>query len=737
MQTLVDFAPPTQEAQQKQRVKVLLPMPAGNGYDYHVPEGLSVDVGDFVTVPLGPRQMTGVVWPAAPDTSVPDEKLKPITRRFDAPPLAPQLMTFADWVAAYYMVPRGAVLRLILRGDQGLADVRGRTGYRRRPLPEGLRMTAKRQAVLDAAADRARTAKDLAAAAGVTEGVVRSLAEAGALEPVMFDPDPPFTPPRPERAGKDLAPSQAAAATALRTQIEKGQGTVLLDGVTGSGKTEVYLEAAAAALRADPDAQVLIMIPEIALTLPFLSRLAERFGAAPAHWHSDVSSAQRRRVWKRVLDGSCRLVVGARSALFLPWQNLRLVVVDEEHDSAYKQQDGLLYNARDMAVAMGAQQKFPVVLASATPSLESVANVEAGRYQRVRLESRFGPAVMPDMAMLDMREHAPPSGQWLSEAAAAAITETLTKRQQVLLYLNRRGYAPVTICRRCGERMTAPDSDTWLVEHRYTGQLICHQTGFSMPKPDKCPSCGGKDTLAPCGPGVERVAEEAKARWPDATVEIFSSDTVESPGAAKELLTRMTQGDIDILVATQAAAKGHNFPNLTLVIGVDADLGLTGGDLRAAERTYQVLTQVSGRAGRAQAAGRVLLQSYQPDHRVNQALVSGDRDAFFAAELWAREEVGMPPFGRLAGVILSGKDEQKVTADARLLAQSIPHADGIEAWGPAPAPFYRLRGVYRQRFLVRGGKRSNLQAFIADWLGAVKPTSAVRRVVDIDPYNFL
>ncbi|MEM1410514.1 MAG: primosomal protein N', partial [Pseudomonadota bacterium] len=576
-----------QVLEQRPRVKVLLPLPAGDGYDYQVPQGLDLEPGDFVTVPLGPRRMTGVVWPGSPDPSVPDAKLKEVLSLFDVPRLSAALMRFADWMAGYYMVPRGAILRMILRGEQGLQDIRGQTGYCLAPLPSDLRLTPQRRLVLEAAGDKPLKARELAAKAGASEGVVRGLAEAGALTAVSLDPDPPFAPPDPEGPARLLNEGQAEAASALRRFVGNRQGTMLIDGVTGSGKTEVYLEAVAEVLRRDPHAQILVMLPEIALTLPFLKRLEERFGAPPAHWHSDVSSAQRRRVWKRVLDGSCRLVVGARSALFLPWQNLSLVVVDEEHDAAYKQQDGMLYNARDMAVAVGAHIGFPVVLASATPSLETVANVEAERYFSVRLESRYGAAVLPSMELLDLREHPPPANMWLAEPAAAAIDDVLAAGQQALLYLNRRGYAPVTICRRCGERMTAPDSDTWLVEHRYTGRLVCHQTGFSMPKPDKCPHCGGEGTLTACGPGVERVAEEARARWPDAQIEVFSSDSVETPGAAKELLTRMTSGEIDILVATQAAAKGHNFPGLTLVVGVDADLGLTGGDLRAAERTYQ------------------------------------------------------------------------------------------------------------------------------------------------------
>ncbi|MEE4209166.1 MAG: primosomal protein N' [Parvularcula sp.] len=732
------LARPLIDSEPAGRVKVVLPMPAGRGYDYAVPDGLALAPGDFVTVPLGPRQMTGVVWDEAPDAEVSDDKLKPVAARFDVPALSAGLMRFVDWVSRYYIVPRGAVLRLVLRGEQGLADVRGKMGYRRTsPLPEKLRMTSKREAVLTAAGARALSARDLAEAAGVTEGVVRSLADAGALEAVMFDPDPPFKAPNPKLPGRELGTEQLAATHKLRELIKTGEGAMLLDGVTGSGKTEVYLEAVAEALKADPDAQVLVMLPEIALTLPFLKRLQERFGTAPAHWHSECTSAQRRRVWKRVLDGSCRLVVGARSALFLPWQKLRLIVVDEEHDTAYKQQDGILYHARDMAVAMGALQRFPVVLASATPSLETVANVEEGRYARAVLPGRFGPAEMPDIHVLDMRGCPPPTNEWLAEPAIAAVTETLAEGQQVLLYLNRRGYAPVTICRRCGERMTAPDSDTWLVEHRFTGRLVCHQTGFSMPKPKLCPHCGAEDTLAPCGPGVERVAEEAKQRWPDARIEIFSSDTVEAPGAAKELLARMTAGEIDILVATQAAAKGHNFPGLTLVVGVDADLGLSGGDLRAAERTYQVLTQVAGRAGRSSAPGRVILQTYQPEHRVALALATGERDDFFGVELESRRQMGLPPYGRLAAVILSAKDEVKLSGEARALAQAVPSAEGIEVWGPAPAAFYRLRGIYRQRFLIKSDKKRNLQAFAADWLSRVKPTSAVRRAVDIDPYNFL
>ena len=730
---------PAFEAAPIPRVKVLLPLPAGDGYDYAVPDGIDVSPGDFVVVPLGPRKVIGVAWTDAADGAVGDAKLKAVAARLDAPPLSAAVMDFVDWVAAYCVAPRGVVLRLVMRSGQALEARRGASAYvLAQSPPLDLKLTAKRRAVLAAASrDRPQTAQALAKAAGVTDAVVRGLAKAGALAERALDPDPPFAPPEPGRPGKALSDEQAAAASALTATIRAGgYSATLLDGVTGSGKTEVYLEAVAAALARDPGAQILVLIPEIALTLPFLERIHARFGAPAAAWHSGMTSAQRRRAWKRVADGNARLIVGARSALFLPFADLRLVVVDEEHEQAYKQHDGVLYHARDMAVARAARQGFPVILASATPSLETVANVGEGRYGRVALPSRYGPAELPETRVVDMRRHPPAKGTWLSPPVARAVADVLARGEQAMLYLNRRGYAPVVICRKCGERMTAPDSDTWLVEHRYTNRLVCHHTGFSMPKPEACPHCGAHDSLAPCGPGVERIAEEARARFPDARIAIFSSDTVQHAGAAKSLLARMTDGEIDLLVATQAAAKGHNFPELTLVAAVDADLGLAGGDLRAAERTYQVLAQVSGRAGRAEKPGTVMLQSYQSEHQVIRALAGYDREGFVTAELEGRRALGFPPYGRLAAVILSGDDEGRVMAAARALVAQVPQARGAEVWGPAPAPLYRLRGTYRVRFLVKTERQVSIQAFVTAWLDGVKLPNGVRRTVDVDPYNF-
>ena len=731
-------------------VKVLFPLPLDKAFDYALPPELAPGgepaPGTFVRAPFGPRLAVGVVWSAPFAGDAAARRLKSLAEVIAAPPLTAELMDFIDWAAGYAMAPKGSVLAMTMRSGDGLAAPPMRTGYVAAPAgaasPE--RMTPQRAATLAAAraADAPLSAGELAKAAGVSDAVVRGLARTGALKAVEMAGDAPFAVPDPGRPGKRLTDDQAHAAGVIAEFVAAdAHKAILIDGVTGSGKTEVYLEAAAAALARDPAAQIAILLPEIALTLPFLKRVQARFGAAPAPWHSEMTSAARRRVWRRVLEGQARIVVGARSALFLPYRNLKLIIVDEEHDGAYKQEDGVVYHARDFAVARGARAGFPVVLASATPSLETVVNVDEGRYAAVGLPARASGAAMPRIRLVDMREDPPEKGAWLSPTLLRAVDETLSAGEQTLLFLNRRGYAPMTLCRRCGHKMTAPDSDTVLVEHRFENRLVCHHTGFSMPKPSSCPACNAVDALVPCGPGVERVAEEAALRWVDARVEVLSSDTAASPAAMRGVLDAMAAGEIDILIATQVAAKGHHFPGLTLVGVVDADLGLSGGDLRAAERTYQLLSQVTGRAGRAlepgRRAGRALLQTYQPDAAVLRAMESGDRDAFLAAEAEARRAHGYPPYGRMAAVLLRSDKEPVLHEAARALAAAAPAGDGVEVLGPARAPIYRLRGEARMRFLVKTRRGVNLQAYIRDWFAGVKTPSAVRRIVDINPYSFL
>lgn len=718
-----------------QIASVLLPMPLPEAFDYDVPEGLALAVGDQVAAPLGPRLVRGVVA-GLRDGAGGNRPLKAIESRLDEAALPPATLEFLLWAARYAADVPGAALSIALRGARAPKPRPVRTAAPTGAAPK--RMTPARQRVLAAAAAAALSPAELARTAEVSGGVVKALIEEGALRLVERVPQARFARPDPAHARPALNASQAAALGELdRMTAEGGFQAALLDGVTGSGKTEVYLEAAANVLARDPDAQVLILLPEIALTQAVIARVTARFGAAPAEWHSGVAPPARRRVWDAVAAGRCNVVVGARSALFLPFTRLALIVVDEEHDGSFKQEDGFVYHARDLAVARAKIEGCSVILASATPSLESLRNAEQGRYRWLRLARRHGIARLPDIDLIDLKATPPEAGQWLSPPLVAAMAETLARGEQTFLFLNRRGYAPLVLCKACGERLCAPDTDSWLVEHRYSGRLVCHLTGFSMPKPKACPHCGAADSLVSIGPGVERVEEEARARFPDARIAVFSSDTIVDPREGRRLIAAMEAGEIDMLVATQAAAKGHNFPNLTLVGVVDADLGLRGGDLRAAERTYQLLAQATGRAGRRERPGRALLQTYAPEHAVMQALQVQDRDAFTAAELAERQAAGLPPFGRLAAVIVSGPDAVQLDAFVRSMAQAAPVSDGVDVFGPADAPLGLVRGLRRKRFLVRADRGVDLSAYMAAWRARTPPRGAIRVTIDMDPYSFL
>jgi primosomal protein N' (replication factor Y) len=695
--------------------------------------------GDHVVVPLGRNESVGVVWTGG-SGEIDIARLKPVLHRFDAPPMTAIQRRFIDWVADYTLSSPGAVLRMALPVPDALAPPDAVTALRARGgFVPAKPLTASRRRALDVlAAEGLMTAAELARAAGVGAGVVKALAELGATEAVdvavaqCLDGEAPD----PDAAHVALSPQQAGAAAALRAAVRDGGfGTLLLEGVTGSGKTEVYLEAVAEAVRAGR--QVLVLVPEIALTAQWVERFARRFGAAPALWHSDIRPRARRQLWRGVAEGRVKVVIGARSALFLPFPDLGLIVVDEEHDGSFKQEDGVVYHARDMAVLRGHLGGFPVVLASATPALETLANVERGRYRKLELPERHGGAQLPEIALVDLRRAPPPPRRWLSPVLERALGEALAAGEQAMLFLNRRGYAPVTVCRACGTRLDCPNCSTWLVEHRLAGRLQCHHCGHAGPLPKTCPSCGAEASLVGCGPGVERLAEEAAALFPAARLAIMASDTVRGPEAAQEFVRRMRAGEIDLVVGTQIVAKGHDFPMLTLVGVVDADLSLGGGDLRAAERTWQLLAQVSGRAGRAERPGRVLMQTYMPEHPVLRALAAGDRVRFLEAEMAARHAAGYPPFGRLAAVIVSAPKRDQGESAARALARAWPGGEGVEMWGPAPAPLAQLRGLYRFRLLVKARKDIALQPVLRRWLAAVRQPNTVRVKVDIDPYSFL
>jgi primosomal protein N' (replication factor Y) len=726
------LSPPAAEGK---RAQVLLPLPLAKAYDYVLPEGMLAQAGDYVRVPIGRREAIGVVWSDAADQSIDKAKLKYVQHKFDFPALPAVHRQFLDWVARYTMSEPGAVLKMTLSAMEALEPPKSSLSY---TLPDILpqKLSSSRKKIADVLSDGIlRRASEIAEAAGCTPSVIRSMAAAGQLRAVETSAPVPCQRVNLSASNLTFSGHQAEAIETLTEMVEARKfGAALLDGVTGSGKTEVYFEAVAETVKQGK--QALILLPEISLSTQFLERFERRFGTKPAIWHSEVSPVQRRIAWTGVAQGETKVVIGARSALFLPFANLGLIVVDEEHDASYKQEEGVLYNARDMAVVRARLGDFPVALVSATPSLETMTNVREGKYQYLRLPTRHAGAKMPDIHVVDLKKTPPDRQRFLSPSLIDALQKNFEAKEQSLLFLNRRGYAPLTLCRICGHRFQCPSCTAWLVEHKRQGRLQCHHCAYSQSVPKECPSCQDDSGFAACGPGVERIQEEVQALLPEARTMVLASDVMTSQAMMQKAIGDIESHQVDIIIGTQMIAKGHHFPALTLVGVVDADLGLAGGDLRAGERTFQLLHQVSGRAGRETKPGRVYLQTYMPEQSVIRALAANDRDAFLAAETAERERALMPPFGRLAAVIVSGPDELKLDHFCRMLAQRAPRYDDIRILGPAPAPMAYLRGRYRRRFLIKTGRGINIQKYLAEWLEPVKIPSAIQLKTDIDPQSF-
>ena len=718
------------------RVRVVTLNAALGPLDYRVPEGAAVEPGSIVVAPLGPRQLVGVAWEAErlPTEEVGDNRLRPLAGVLPSPRVPAPLRRLVEWVADYYLAPLPAVLRMVLPSSSALEGSRQLTEYR----PTGLvpdRLTPQRRQALEKLEGRQGTVRELADHAKVSDTVLRGLVNAGALEAVQVDADRPLDCPDPDFAPPELNPEQRAAAKSLAGAIGGDFDPVLLDGVTGSGKTEVYFEAIAECVR--QRRQALVLLPEIALTEPFLKRFEARFGCAPTAWHSGLRSSERRRAFRGIVSGEAKVTVGARSALFLPYAKLGLIVVDEAHEPSFKQEDGVQYHARDVAVMRGKLEEVPVVLSSATPAIETRHMVEIGRYRELKLPSRFADAQLPEMRAINLTRDPPPRGRWLAPSLVAELEANLQAGEQSLLFLNRRGFAPLTLCRSCGHRFQCPNCTAWMVEHRLMHRLACHHCGHVMPPPRLCPECGEEDSLVACGPGVERIADEVAALFPEARTAIVTSDTIWAPAKAAEFVAQMEGGAIDIVVGTQLVTKGYHFPNLTLVGVVDADLGLQGGDLRAAERSFQQIAQVAGRAGRGEKPGRVLVQTHDPEARVIAALIEGDAASFYEAETEARREAAMPPFGRLAAIVVSSEDAEEAAAVARRIGNSAPTVEDMAVFGPAPAPLAMLRGRHRQRLLVHAARSLDVQDVIRDWLAGIEWNAKTRVGVDVDPYSFV
>ena len=720
-------------------IGVLLPLPFNEPFDYKI-EGEAV-LGELVRVPFGREVHVGVVWKKGKSSNLDESKIKPIMERINFPPLSAELRKFIEFVSGYNMAFAGQVLKMVLSVRQVFDDPKMTVLYELsgKTLAEAkLKNSDARWRVMDFLKFAPFNRQDIAAGAGVGQSVIKAMIDAGVLRPVLIEDKKEFEKPNAAYKKVNLTDEQKEAAVQLVGEIGNGFNVTLLDGVTGLGKTEVYFEAVARALELGQ--QVLILVPEIGLTSQWLGRFERRFGVKPAKWHSALGNRERIDTWKAVIEGRAKVLVGARSALFLPYQNLGLIVVDESHDQSFKQEDAVNYQGRDMAIVRAKYEQIPIILSTATPDLETVVNVEEGKYDIVELKSRFAAAVLPEIKIIDLKQDKPVRGSWgvswLAPTLANALKENLERQEQSMLFLNRRGYAPLVICRDCGHRIQCPNCTAWLTEHRRVGNLVCHHCGYVTPIPKECPECHSETGLTACGPGVERVAEEVKFRFPTARVKILSSDITTNFAEVSQVIHEMEEGNVDILIGTQILAKGHHFPSLTLVGIVDADLGLMGSDLRASERTFQLLSQVAGRAGRGEKKGTVYLQTLYPENAVLQALVENNREKFLALEKKTRRLLKMPPFGKLAAVIVSGPNQEETEKTALWLGQTAPNNEFVSTLGPAPAPIFMLRNKFRYRLLLKTAKNIRIQDVLRDWLKRIKIPGRVRVEVDIDPYSF-
>ncbi len=724
------------------QVEVLVPVAIGDSFDYSVPEEINVVVGSYVLVPFGSKTLVGVVIGASNGT-LDAKKYKSILEVFShIPPASTAFLSFITICAQYYMSPRNQVFKMVLSQPEALTKPYRETRYNLSVLskdpehPAFMKRNSARNRILNYLSDKHDTIlAEILENTSTSKSVVTAMVEAKLLDKRIFTTAPSapifdFNKPTLSKEQKEAASLFVEAVNEnLRFQ------TFLLEGVTGSGKTEVYFEAIEAALLQGK--QSLILLPEIALSVQWTSRFKQRFGFDPTVWHSAISESAKRTLWQAASCGTAPVIVGARSALFIPCKNLGLIIVDEEHETSYKQEDHVMYHARDMAIVRAYQENIPIILASASPSLESLYNVEQGKYQHVRIHARFAQATLPHISLIDMKKSGLPSHKWLSPPLIQKLHETIADKKQAILFLNRKGYAPLLLCRHCGYRFACPSCTSWLVLHKSQRSLCCHHCGYATSEPKDCPQCHQTDALAACGPGTERIYEETLQTFPNARITTITSDHLINKASFEREIERIQNGEVDIIIGTQILAKGHHFSNLTLVGILDADLGLSGGDLRCVERSWQLLHQISGRAGREEHQGHVYIQTWQPEHPLMQALAHGKEQELIALEKEARSNMLMPPYGRLASIILESQKEELVQKAAQILAQSIPSIEQVTILGPAPAPLYRLRNHYRIRFLVKTPRNINIQRIIANWLHNIKLSSMVRCKIDIDPYSFL
>ena len=736
-------------------VAVLVSGPFNEPFDYSVASKKDgVCVGQVVLVPFGKRKNVGIIVGEGTRT-IPEEKLKRIEEIYEINPIPQPSIELINFLANWYCVYKGLVLKMVLSPVEAITSSEYRKVYKSKFQDSDeieeinkYKITSKRKLILDFLfkSKQAVFQEDLIDNTGVSKSILKDMTKKNLIVEELVKKQaysnlkvPNYNKIKFE-INKLLNSEQKNAVEKINVSIKKKKpDCFLLDGVPGSGKTETYFQTVKTCL--DEGKQILILLPEISLTPDWEKRFHQSFSFAPLVWHSGITKTKKKQIWLSALNSSAGVIVGARSALMLPILNLGLIIVDEEHDPAFKQEEGVRYNARDMAIYKAIRSSVPIVLASATPSLETYHNMKIGKYIHLTLPKRATGAALPDIKLIDLKANTPERGKWISSVLTNEIKSKLDNREQSLLFLNRRGYAPLTICNSCGNKIKCVNCETWLVEHRSQNTLVCHHCGYTKRISNTCDICGAEGQIKACGPGVERIEEEINQLFPEAKLTVLSSDTMKSQKTLVKTLEKIKNNKVDIIIGTQMIAKGHDFPYLKLVGIIDSDVGLSGGDLRASERSFQLLQQVSGRSGRHSIdeldKGVVFLQTYDNENPIIRAIAKNNRDDFFEKELSSRKNANMPPFGRLAAIILSSKYERKLDGFASELLRVAPLFKNVKIFGPAPAPLYFLRGKYRRRFLIKSDKTVNIQDVLLNWTNKIKTPHNVKLTIDIDPFSFM
>ena len=659
-------------------INILLPLPFNQTFQYLCNEEEKVELGDFVLVPFKDKIVTGCIWEnkSKLKKQLPKKKIRNIEKKLNFSPLNKQNRDFIDWVSNYTMNNLGSTLKLCL----------------------SIKQIFKKKKI---------------------EKIKEQFLNLPSNKPL-------------------LTKEQSNAKKYIFQKIDnKKFSTVVIDGVAGSGKTEVYFEAINKCLMEKK--QVLVLLPEISMTTQWFDRFKKKFKTNPLLWHSDIKGSEKIKIWKSILEDNVNIVVGARSSLFLPFKNLGLIIIDEEHDQSFKQEEGIIYNARDMAVVRAKISNIPIILCSATLSIETKLNVLERKYDVVKLKQAYGEAGLPEVKIIDLGKNPPEKGMWLTDEVHRELKKTIEFGNQALFFLNRRGFAPYVFCNSCYKKILCPNCDVGLVFHKKIDNLICHHCGYkSLLENNKkiCKESEKKCDLFLYGPGVEKIYEEIKNKNKNLNIEILTSDVMQKKGKGETILRKFEREEINVIIGTQILAKGHHFPKLTLVVIVDADFGFIGGDLRAAEKTFQLLTQVSGRSGRSRLSGKVLIQSTMADNPILKKIKRFDLNGFFLEELNIRKESGLPPFKKLCSLMLISKNEKKLNDFCRKMKVNIEPSNEFEVLGPAPPFISYIRGKYRKRFIIRCSRNKNIQQFVSIWLKKLQIPFDLKIAVDIDPYNF-